>query len=85
MIETTILSNLILNEDYYRKVYPYLKEEYFDDNNLGKIFNTFSLYVEDYKEPPTIEALRISIDKRKDLNEDSFSVINEHMSKFEID
>ena len=31
MLEKTILSNLILNEDYCRKVYPYLKEDYFDD------------------------------------------------------
>jgi len=85
MIETTILSNLILNEDYYRKVFPYIKSDYFEDNNLSKIFNTFSQYVEQYKEPPSIEALRLSIEKRKDLNEDGYKIIQEQLSDLKID
>ena len=72
MIEQTILSNLLLNEEYYRKVYPYLKEEYFEDISLRKVFNTFASYVEQYKESPSVEALKLSIDKRKDLNEDQY-------------
>ena len=72
MIETTVLSNLIFNEEYYRKVYPYIKDEYFDDQSYKKIFSTYSEYVELYKAPPSIEALKISLDKRKDLNEDSY-------------
>lgn len=72
MIEKTILSNLIHNEDYCRRVFPYIKEEYFDDNGLRKIFSTYAGYTNEYKEPPSIEALKISIDKRKDLNESSY-------------
>ena len=72
MIETTVLSNLVYNEEYFRKVYPYIKGEYFDDSSLKKIFDTYSTYVEEYKSPPSIEALKISLDKRKDLNEDSY-------------
>ena len=75
MIEQTVLSNLIFNEDYYRKVYPYIKPEYFDDGSLKKIFDTYSNYVDEYKEPPSVEALKISLDKRKDLNEDSYKTI----------
>jgi len=75
MIETTVISNLIFNEDYYRKVYPYIKGDYFDDGSLKKIFNTYSTYVDEYKQPPSIEALKISLDKRKDLNEDSYKDI----------
>ena len=75
MIETTVISNLIFNEDYYRKVYPYIKGEYFDDGGLKKIFDTYSAYVDEYKMPPSIEALKISLDKRKDLNEDSYKDI----------
>lgn len=72
MIEKTVLSNLIFNDEYYRRVYPYIKGEYFDDNNLKKVFDTYSGYVDEYKEPPSIEALKISLDKRKDMNEDSY-------------
>lgn len=85
MIEKTILSNLILNEEYSRKVFPYLKSEYFDDISYSKIFSTVSEYVEQYKEPPTIEALKLSLEKRKDLNEDTYNTIQELLGEFEID
>jgi len=80
MIEQTILSNLLLNEEYYRKVYPYLKEDYFEDITLRKVFNTFVSYVEQYKEPPSVEALKLSIDKRKDLNEDQYKDAQSELS-----
>lgn len=85
MLEKTILSNLIYNEEFCRKVFPYIKEEYFDENSYKRIFSTFSEYVNVYKEPPSIEALKISIDKRTDLNEQSYKDINEVIDQFQID
>jgi replicative DNA helicase len=85
MLEKTILSNLILNKDYYQKVYPYIKEDYFDENSLRKIFSTFVDYVEQYKEPPSVEALKLSIDKRKDLNEDTYKDVMETVSDLNVD
>lgn len=75
MIEKTVLSNLVFNEDYYRRVYPYIKSEYFDDGTIKKVFDTYSDYVEEYKEPPSVEALKISLDKRKDMNEDTYKQV----------
>ena len=85
MLEKTILSNLILNEEFSRKVYPYLKEDYFDDNSLRKIFNTCAEYVDQYKEPPSKEALKLAIEKRKDLTEDGYSDIHQIVDELEID
>lgn len=85
MLEKTILSNLIFNEDYYRKVYPYIKEEYFDDSNHTKIFSTFKKYIEDYKEPPSVEALKLSLDKRKDLNEETYKNVIDEVDTFKMD
>jgi len=85
MIEKTILSNLFLNEDYSRKVFPYLKEDYFEDIALRKVFSTVSEYVEKYKEPPSVEALRIAVDNRKDLNEDNYNQVNELINTLSID
>jgi KaiC/GvpD/RAD55 family RecA-like ATPase len=85
MLEQTILSNLVFNEDYYRKVYPYIKSEYFDDNTNGKIFDTFTDYVENYKSPPSVEALKISLDKRKDLNEDSYKNVMTIVDDLKVD
>ena len=75
MIEKTILSNLVFSGDFYRRVYPYLKPDYFEDNNLRKVFDTYSKYVDEYKDPPSVEALKLCVDKRKDLNEDSYKTI----------
>ena len=85
MLEKTILSNLILNEEYSRKVYPYLKEDYFDDISLRKIFQTCCEYVEKYKEPPSKEALKLAIDKRKDLTEDAYKQVQEIINDLVVD
>ena len=85
MLEKTILSNLILNEDYCRKVYPYLKEDYFDDTVLRKVFETASEYLEKYKEPPSLEALKIAVDKRKDLTEDTYQGVHQLVGEMTVD
>ena len=85
MIEKTILSNLIYNEEYSRKVFPYIKDEYFEEHSYKSVFTTYAEYVNQYKEPPSIEALKISIDKRTDLNEQSFKDVNELIDQFAID
>ena len=85
MLEKTILSNLILNEDYCRKVFPYLKEDYFDDTVLRKVFETASEYMEKYKEPPSLEALKIAVDKRKDLNEDTYQGVHQLVDSMSIE
>ena len=85
MLEQTILSNLLYNDDYCRKVIPYIKEDYFEDIASKKIFASFSEYVDNYKEPPSIEALKITLDARKDLNEDTFKEVIKTIDEFKID
>ena len=85
MLEKTILSNLILNEDYSRKVFPYIKEDYFEENSVKKVFSTYAEYVEQYKESPSMEALKISLDKRKDLNEQSYKDVMSVVDELKVD
>lgn len=85
MLEKTIVSNLLFNEEFARKVFPYIKEEYFDDNNVKKIFSTYSEYMESYKEPPSIEALKISLDNKRDMNEDQYKEIIKEVDTLSID
>jgi replicative DNA helicase len=85
ILETTILANLIHNEDFTRKVLPYLKDEYFDEYHVKKVFATYAEYVEEYKEPPTIQALKVRLDQRKDLNEEQFKEANRIISELEYD
>lgn len=85
MLEQTILSNLLYNDDFFRRVFPYIKEEYFDDVSSKKIFSTLADYVEKYQGTPSIEALKISLDSRRDLNEELFKGIIETVDKLKID
>lgn len=85
MLEQTILANLLLNEDYCRKVIPYIREDYFEDVATKKIFSSFSEYVENYKEPPSMEALKITLDSRKDMNEDTFKEVIKAVDDLKID
>jgi replicative DNA helicase len=85
MIEQTVLSNLLFNEEFYRKAFPYIKKEYFEDSNLQKVFDTYSNYIEEYKEAPSVEALKISVDNRKDLNENTYSSVMSSIDNLTID
>ena len=62
-IETTILNNLIYNEEYTRKVIPFLRADYFQDFTEKSIFQTVYAYVDKYKSVPDVEALTIDIQK----------------------
>jgi len=79
-IEKTILRNLIFNEDYTRKVLPFLKEIYFSDRNEKILYKQIELFVNEYKNLPTKEALLIELNQRKDINEDEFKAVKELMA-----
>ena len=80
-IETTILNNLIFNEDYTRKVIPFLKAEYFTDFTEKTVFQTVAGYVEKYKSVPDVEALNIDIQKAPQT-EEQYSTIQEYLTQF---
>ena len=78
-IETTILNNLIHNEEYTRKVIPFLKADYFQDFTEKTIFLGVNQYVEKYKSIPDIEALTIDIQKISQT-EDQHKTVQEYIS-----
>jgi len=55
-VEFLILRNLLYNEEFLRKVLPFLKGEYFEDTNQKTVFEEISSFVEKYNEPMTKEA-----------------------------
>ena len=74
-IERTALRNLIHNEDYTRKVLPFLKPEYFQDRSERVVFTEIQKFISQYNKRPTKETLQIDLGKRKDLNEDEYKQI----------
>ena len=61
-IQTTVLRNLLTNEEFTRRVIPYLKKEYFEDDHRV-VFDTVLSYVSKYNRIPTGEALKIELNE----------------------
>jgi len=60
-LELVILKNLIYNEEYLRKVLPFLKTEYFSNKTEKVIFNEVIDFTQKYNNSPTVESLKIAV------------------------
>ncbi len=83
-IERTILSNLIHNEEFARKVIPFIKEEYFQDAIEKVIFKSIWRYAEEYKSTVTPAALAIEV-KKTSLNDEQYRVSLEYLESLPIE
>ena len=68
-IEQTILKNLIFNEDYSRKVLPFVKPEYFSDRTERLIYKEVNDFILKYNALPSYESLVISVKDKNGLQE----------------
>jgi hypothetical protein len=84
-LEQTILKNLIYNEDYLRKVLPFIKDEYFSDNVDKVLFNEITSFTETYNNSPTIEALTIAVKERRNLTDDEVQRCESYLQEIEKD
>jgi replicative DNA helicase len=82
-VEFLILRNLLHNEEYIRKVIPFIKSEYFEDQNQKIIFEEILSFVQEYNKSATKEVLCIEVEKRKDINETSFKELLQLISSLE--
>ena len=76
-IERTALRNLIHNEEYSRKVLPFIKEDYFSDRLEKLLFKEIYKFITKFNALPTKEALSIEINDSKDINEDEYKKITD--------
>src|SRR6056300_1482370 len=76
-IEFTILRNLIFNEDYTRKVLPFVNEIYFPKREEQILFQEINSFVMKYKNLPSKESILIELGNRKDINEEESRIVKE--------
>jgi len=69
-IETTILRNLVFDEDYARKVIPFIQPDFFEVSTEKTIFQEIVHFIVKYNSNITLEALQIEIENRTDLTEE---------------
>jgi replicative DNA helicase len=85
-LEQSILKNLVYNEEFTRRVLPFIQPEYFNDNSEKLVFNEVKEFIEKYKSLPTHEALVINFTESKSLTEEqvrgSIELLNQlHVNK----
>ena len=82
-VETTILRSLAFNEEYSRKVMPFIRTEYFTDYTEKVVFEEIGKFIFNYNKLPTQEILRVEVDNRTDLNENTYKEVTEYVSKLD--
>jgi|TARA_B100001964_G_scaffold17808_1_gene18202 replicative DNA helicase len=81
-IETAVLNSLVHNEEYVRKVLPFIQKEYFSDYIEKILYECIFSYIEKYNSPPSIEAITIDLQKLS-LNEQQFKDAQQYISRFQ--
>ena len=74
-VEFLILRNLLHNEEYLRKVIPFIKPEYFEDTHQKIVFEEIQNFVEKYNQVASKEILCIEVENRSDINDSSFKEV----------
>lgn len=85
MIEQRILSHLLYNENYARKVLPYLKEDYFQDKTERTLFVLIENFAKSYNSFPTKEALFIDLENRNDIGPETQQSVNSLIASLSVD
>jgi replicative DNA helicase len=80
-IEKIILKNLVYNENYVKRVLPFLKSEYFGDHTETVLFKTINNFILKYENPPTFESLVIQLRETK-LNENELKDVVNELNEF---
>ena len=71
-IELTILRTFIHDEEYLRKVLPFIDREYFEERIEKIIFEEISDFAQIYDKCLSPEILSIEIQKRDDISEEEY-------------
>jgi replicative DNA helicase len=74
-IEKKILKHLLNDEDYTRKIIPFLRSDYFTDKAEKVLFEQISEYITKYNALPTHESLEIDLEKKENLNDTEYKKV----------
>ena len=78
-----LLKSLFFNEVYTRKVLPFIKEPYFDEESEKTIFNVYNDLFLKTDSIPSIEMVSIKISELKNISESNIKKIKEVLGKME--
>lgn len=80
-LSKNILSGLVLNKEYARKVYPHIKPDYFESREEIYLFKMMKKYMVTYRAFPTLSSLKLELANCKDLTEKGFEDVDKLISE----
>ena len=69
-VESLVIKNLMLDEEYVRKALPFIKSEYFAESSGKHLFTIINKYFTEYDALPTKEALQIEVGQITGISDD---------------
>ena len=72
MIETRIIASLINDDQYFRKVLPYIKAEYFTDSACKNAYKLIKSHADKYGRAPSKESVVVEANDSTSLTQDEF-------------
>ena len=82
-VQFPILRNLLHNEAYVRKVFPFIIADYFVNRSEKIVQEEILKFVEQYNKPVTKEILCIETEKRQDNTDGDYKEITQLISSLE--
>ena len=82
-LEQAIIKSLIFNEEYLRKVLPFLKSDYFSDRTERTLFNEITSFTETYNSSPSVEAISIAVKEKNNLTDDEVKGCEDYLKEIE--
>ena len=84
-MERMIIRNLIYNEDYSRKVLPFVKTDYFSDRTEKLIHQEVNDFILKYNSLPSYEALILTVKEKNGLQEEEVKRVVEYLGSVNDD
>lgn len=81
--EQTVLFSMFHNEQYARKVVPFIKPQYFTEDYTRLIFRLYDGFLQRYNKIPTLDALRLIISDLDNINQNTFENVKEVLDEIE--
>jgi replicative DNA helicase len=82
-IESSIISNLINNEEYARKVIPHLKKEYFMDKKEALVASIITTFFDKYNKSASKEIIAIELENSKGISDKELAEYTDYIAQLE--
>ena len=81
-IEDVILCNLIHEQEYCRKVLPFIEDAYFDDHGERVLYSAIRDFFGKHNTTPTAQILKIELEGRSDLKQTEFDTLVDKLDEY---